>query len=578
MLTTDELARLTAATADPHDWGKALCVAFEARRLAAARVSWINRRWFLEQGVDVTTQAMRARTEAWLLRRFAYVVPRPEDSDAAFASDSVEFLADRYGATGLVPNGGSGRAGIRDGFQVKGIGVTPLVGVDADWLHSHGCVWLEEAIREAMFAELFAAESPAGAMPTIAILDTGLRMDHQGEAGERRALVVRPFVPRLAHLQRAPSFRPSNGDLDAQVADAARTRDAVRAYRGTADNSKAAIPTELFHRLGKQVAFSHLHRIGHGGFFSSNLTLRGELIDFGSATAWPDWGRHQSSPTLPAFGDEESNIAQIAQSLAFYLRKYGEDNAGNAADMLCAFRAGYAAGSVEETARIWGLGHDDSAAATISAVLLGAFARQQLDCSSIGHVRTPVALTDDECVAIDAALSSDPCLRRQAWRRGMRFLQPRLEMQRQRLQSWLFAHLHSDRSCPLPAGAVDAAMTTVLSATRRAWLDLPNDLDVHAQVSDGCSHALACRRDADGTPCVWLQGLKSGNRVLLFDRWYHTADLATYQLAEHPQRWTGIAPGTSSVDVESHVEAGRTIIRIPRMTPTALNWKLTPAS
>lgn len=575
MLTTDELARLTAATVDPLDWGHALCVVFKAHRLAAAQVTWINRRWFLEHGIDVTTQATRARTEAWLLRRFAYVVPRPEDSDAAFASDSVEFLADRYGATGLVPNGGSGRAGIRDGFQVKGIGVTPLVGVDADWLHSHGCVWLEEAIREAMFAELLAAESPAGAIPTIAILDTGLRMDHQGEAGERRALVVRPFVLRLAHLQRAPSFRPLNGDLDAQPADATRTRDAVRAYRATADCLKAVMPTELFHRLGKQVAFSHLHRISHGGFFSSNLTLRGEFIDFGAATALPDWGHYQSSPTSPRFGDEERNIVQIAQSLAFYLRKYGEDNVGNVADMLHAFRSGYASGSVEETEKIWGLGHDDSAAIIISAVLLGAFTRQQRDFSSIGRVRTPVALTKEECAAIDSALSSDPRLRRRAWRRGMHSLRPRPEMERQRLQSWLFAqYLHSDRSRPLPAGAVDSAMTAVLSATRRIWPNLPDDLDVYAQVSDGSSDALACRRDTDGTPWVWLRGLKSGDRVFLFDHWYHTADLATYQLAEHPQRWTGIAPGTSRVDIEFRLEVGSGIIRIPAMTPTALTWGL----
>lgn len=565
MLTADELARLATATVDPADWGESLCVVFEARRLTTARVCWLNKRWFVEQGVDVLDPGVRERVGRWLLQEFGYVVPRTEDPPESFGSESAKFLADRYGGTGLVPHGGSGRAGIRNGFQVKGIGITPLVGKDADWLHSHGCVWLEEAFREAIFAELFAAEAPCGAIPTIAILDTDLHMMHDGLAGERRALVIRPFVPRPAHLQRAPWFRPIDGDPHAQPLDADRTREAIAAYRRYAGGGVALAPTELFHCLGRQAAFSHLNRLSHGGFFSSNLTLHGALIDFGSATAWPNWDRHCVASNPPIFGDEALYVAQMAHSLSFYLGKYADDDAVGATAMLDAFRDGYRAGAIDEAARVWALDGNDRAAQAIADVLIAAFARQQRGGVQ-ASAPTPIMLAVEEHEAIELALGPDATRRFRSWRNALRSLQPRPHADRERLQAWLFDWLvRRERAGPLMPDDVDAAVTQLLSAVRRMWEDLPADLEVLAQVNDGCSSALACRHD-DGTRCVWLQGPKLDDRVLLFDRWYAIDDLAAYRTSDDPRHWTGMARGTPITGAEFPLLVDGSVIRLPAMT------------
>ncbi len=230
-----EVSQLESGLPRLAEWSAAMLVPFQARQLRHATVLWINRRWFLERMLDVTCDELRARVSTWLLDEFAYVVPQQGDPQEAFTEVTRTLHADRYGSsTGRTVHGGSGRVATMGCYQAKGVGVTPLVGTGGDVEHATGYCSIEEGIREAIYAEIAAAEFPYGAVPIVAILDTGLtfypgrqaNMGAHADPPTPRALVIRPAVLRIAHAERAPLFRRSlTGAANSQSDDTRRTRD-----------------------------------------------------------------------------------------------------------------------------------------------------------------------------------------------------------------------------------------------------------------------------------------------------------------------------------------------------------------
>src|SRR5579883_3138750 len=170
-----EIARLESGLSLLHTWSEHLLVPFTAYRLRHAALVWINRPWFRRRGFDLDDAETHRRIESWLLDEFGFAVRRESDPEEAFTSERRTLFADRYGSTdGLTPHGGSGRVATIGCFQAKGVGQTPLVGQGGPAGHTHGCIALAECVREAIFAEISAAEFPCGAIPTIAIIDPGL--------------------------------------------------------------------------------------------------------------------------------------------------------------------------------------------------------------------------------------------------------------------------------------------------------------------------------------------------------------------------------------------------------------------
>ena len=307
-----------------------LLVPFPAQRLVSMRVAWLNRRWFLARGIDVTLVSERERVEAWLVAEFGYISQAA--STALPKTDRKTFYADRYGSTeGTTPHGGSGRSGIAGRFSAKGIGVTPLVGKGAAPGHAHGCATLEECLREAVYSEIIGAESPHGAVPTIAVLDTGIDFIDpdartRSQRHSRRGLLIRPCVLRPAHAERAALFRRADGmhELQNQREDVARARAVVHTWARAALPRRTAVPAEtLIGRLAQQIAFAQVHRFTGGGLFSSNVSLLGEWLDFGNAHALPDWSHAKVLDHAAGFGAEQLTLRAICHSIAFYLWKYG---------------------------------------------------------------------------------------------------------------------------------------------------------------------------------------------------------------------------------------------------------------
>ncbi len=205
-------------------------------------------------------------------------------------------MADRYGGSGLNGNGGSGRAVIVNGYYVKGVGRTPLIGDGTDRAHASGDAYLEEACREAIFAEIFAAELPFGAIRTLAIIDTGERAFWQEvDKYETKVLVVRLPFRRVGHFVRALAHR-SLVDRTGS-ADALRVEHHFAQWTGAIGSMAVAdAVSDLPRRVAKQLGYCFAHRLAHGSPTLSNIALDGRLLDFGATSSLPSYARARLSP------------------------------------------------------------------------------------------------------------------------------------------------------------------------------------------------------------------------------------------------------------------------------------------
>lgn len=270
-------------------------------RLPQARVVWVNQRVMSQDPAFAMCGSTLDDYRAHLLRSCAFAV-----TDQLSENEEVAIgVADRYGGIGIGRNGGSGRAVVLNGYHVKGVGRTPLVSVLTEAGHASGGAYLEECVRETIFSELIAAEYPGGAVPTLAIIDTGLVQWWDVDAGplpERRCLLVRPAFVRPAHFERAAGFiaaDPTDG-----YADARRVDHAFRVAKTLwGRDALSAAYQKLWSTWAEQLAYGFIHRLPHGGDSTSNIAMDGSLLDFGATTATPSWARISLNWGSPPIGE-----------------------------------------------------------------------------------------------------------------------------------------------------------------------------------------------------------------------------------------------------------------------------------
>jgi hypothetical protein len=301
-----------------------LFISFEAQMLRKASVIWLNERWFMENGIDILNRDVRKVLDASLVDEFGYSVPESHDQPDQFTLKKKLFYADRYGGSGIGLHGGSGRCGTCGSYQVKGIGITPLTSPDMDSQHSNGGVTLEEAIREAIFSEIAMTESPLGGVPIVAIIETGTRTHWN----ERKALIVRPCFFRASYFERAYLFKPSHDMRPTHLEDVRRVKAVVQLInRSNSERRRAGLNVKTLKRFLQnavaQIAFTHVARLFFGPFSSSNLTITGQLLDYGAARALRNWMSSRDGITPAAFGSDDLQwIVKSAIEMQFYIRKY----------------------------------------------------------------------------------------------------------------------------------------------------------------------------------------------------------------------------------------------------------------
>jgi hypothetical protein len=587
-----------------------MLVPFKGRKLKRAGVVWLNKRWFLERGLNVDEPSTRSRVDAWLLSEFAFVAntDRERENDALDMAAACTLYSDRYGSTGgMSPHGGSGRVATVGRFQVKGVGITPLVGITRQMGHAHGCLSLAEALREAILAEIAGCEFPHGSVPTIAVIATGERFTSP-DASERfdqnvsRALSVRPAVVRLAHAERAPCFRMSaTGYKNSKNDDAHRTKDVVISWQTTKkipSKPTHMLPlTELVANVAQQAAFGQAHRFFSGGFFSSNITSSGELLDFGNAHVLPNWSTALVLPHAPGFGSEMKGVVAIIWSLSFFFQKYGSDDSGNTSlrALLAIAKESYERQMKVEWARIWGCDECDNE--WVSDMMSQHFRLEQRTTSlyqfgeaiSFGRGPRPdgnlYEILAKECSrkqgrnvdrAAQSSKNSRDLVNEMLSRLGscqisaaLRYLKPRTSVDRGVLLRQLH-NLFESGGVLTERSVADEYFGKAVDLSRRHWRRLPRGLCVQAHVYRDGSSALECR-DASGQSCLWIEGPTHSDSYWLFGECLSSRDLADIDVEVDRRSWS------ACIVVKRHYGAsnrrhdlrfGSKRVQIPSMTVT----------
>jgi len=600
-----EIAMLHRGIADLAQVSTSLLVPFTARRLMAAQVAWLNVRWFLQHGLDVTDATERERVERWLLAEFGYVVV--DGAAPGAMGGSKIFHSDRYGSTeGTTPHGGGGRSGIAGRFSAKGIGPTPLVGVGAMPGHAHGCATLEECLREAVYSEVAGAEFPWGAVPVIAVLDAGISFmdpDAQGLRSRqaRRGLLIRPCVLRPAHAERAPLFRAGASGTPSgrtsQQHDVARTRAMVRAWLGDSLPGGCAVAPDVWIiRMAQQIAYAQVHRLTNGGVFSSNVSLTAELLDFGNGHALPDWSYAKMLDHAAGFGAEMVTLRAVARSLAFYFWKYGDHVAPRPEAiehrLFSLAEAAYRQAFEQECMSLFGM-KEGSPAPPWLPHLRQYFAHQQRrrvryqygrptgeevppdpwlgdDVASRLASSSPSLPADVRTEPIHASLkemhagtpaSVDPL--RAAYVTASRRLSQRPALDRGELIARLNRLVDEVTEAAAPmASRIETTVDGLIGRSRTHWRHLPASLVVLAKKAWGHSCILFCRDMQDGTDVVWLSGVALGERLHWFGTWMSSDTELPHSTRRADGEWSVAIRVSSHASWYASVAAPAAVMRL----------------
>jgi len=523
-------------------FGMPLCTPFEVRPLRRARLSWLNEGWLLQRGVDVLDPRVRRDVSSALLREYG-VSSSPADA-ADTAGTSRILYADRYGGSGGAAHGGSGRAGISNLFNAKGIGCTPLVPNNTDWNHSHGFMWLDEALREAISSEIAVEELPFSAVPLLAIIDTGIDFKRDNEPTRRRAIVVRPNFVRPAHFERSLHFGDAGTPESQQYPDAMRVRQMVGAASGESASLMGDVTLrEMFLRFARQVGAARAMRLWQGRFLSSNLSIDGALVDFGSFRSVANW-RSAHGLVGEIFGAELQSVRIALESLLFYFQKYGPRTQRLPAGKQLSEELARELDAAFIDTSLRGLGVDKArqprAAAGLEALLWNYYRRQQSDsvevdddedlrrpwiydlirpganASALPHKQDCKEALALARYLLDANPAAEPAdvslLNAQRWFRPRQHLFYNLAVRGARL---CVGRLSGNAG--IDARQVAKYVDLQVSRSRRHWPRLPQDLEVCAQVTRGYSSALYCRHRDTGERRVWLEGCLSPEHFHVFD-------------------------------------------------------------
>ncbi|WP_318460215.1 protein adenylyltransferase SelO family protein [Photobacterium leiognathi] len=303
---------------------------FETYRLKNTELLWVNKALLSKYGIKGTIDEI----EKFLLDEYSYVSSDYTISNRLDVDDKKIFLADRYGSRHEVCHGGSARCGFDGRFQVKGVGITPLLSQNMSKTHSNGKLFIDEAISEAIWGEICHKHLPFGSIRTLAIIKTNIKEEFlylDNRPMKQCALVIREFAIRPAHFERSTFFWPSQNNIHLRDNDSDRVKEAINLLPDALnltelDKSSGKILfvclKKMIFLIAKQVAYSRVKGIPHGSLTSSNISIDGRFLDFGTITAVPDFGNYVLSNGVGAVWDDHQLILNWLQNIIVTLNKY----------------------------------------------------------------------------------------------------------------------------------------------------------------------------------------------------------------------------------------------------------------
>ncbi len=294
----------------------------------------------VESLVEVPLHVLARQEPAWKSGDIGQLTPArmaciPSDGEAPSlyrAAETLTGFAEMYGGAGVGANAGGVRCANLEGCQVKGVGSTILAGRTTDKWHKHGACSLQDAIKEAIFSELFHVALPHGAARPIAVYDLGVTFATEigvdklpGKAP--RALFVREPIVRLAHFMRS-SFVDVSGEIAARELPRMRLLVPMLVDHICARKGKPCFDTaemglqELYWRILEQTIAMRLKRMVHGSMIPSNFGIDGRLVDFTTATAVSTL-----QPVVVSLGSacsqtQHQQVLDTVADMVFYLSKF----------------------------------------------------------------------------------------------------------------------------------------------------------------------------------------------------------------------------------------------------------------
>lgn len=301
-----------------------------------------------------STLKIRAPTVAWADREMfsesdalahAYCIPNSREEEADYLPHQQRVqAADRYGGYGVGYCGGSARCGIYGDVQIKGVGLTPLLGgrpgAPPDPWHSSGTVTMNEAGREAIWSSICGFALPFGAVSTQAIVLTGTRCNRTDlapghEVFNRRALIMRALALRPAHFMQNIHFKTPLVLGTGVCEDVTRVRQMVRSLPtvfeqafGPEINGESVTETVsngmrlMARRFASQVAAAFAKRLYHGSLGCSNIAMDGRYMDFGTMTSVGAYRRQSGSPLWPDQWGQHTPLLRTLSYLLFHVAKH----------------------------------------------------------------------------------------------------------------------------------------------------------------------------------------------------------------------------------------------------------------
>lgn len=303
-------------------------VLFDTYKLKDSEVVWINKELMQEYEIELDESAI----ESELLENFNYVSKGYAPKARIVINDKKAFMADQYGSRHEICNGGSARCGLNGHFQIKGIGRNPLVAENMSESHSHGKLFIDEAISEAIWGEICHKHLPYGSIRTLAIIKTNVKHKFgylDNAPNKHCALAVREISVRPAHFERCTFFWPEESYRYLRDNDANRVRKAVPYFFKLllTKNENASFGdaiNKMIDRLACQVAASRVKGIPHGSLTSSNISVDGRFLDFGTITAVPDFGNYVLANGVGAVWDDHELIESWLVNFIDTLNHYSE--------------------------------------------------------------------------------------------------------------------------------------------------------------------------------------------------------------------------------------------------------------
>jgi hypothetical protein len=343
-------------------------VGFDTFKLKNTELAWLNTDLLSELDCNLSIEL----AENAIVKNYSYVSLDYTTLKDINIGDKKVFLADRYGSRYEACNGGSARCGMNGQFQVKGIGRNPLVSENIDYNHSHGKLCLAEAVNEAIWGEICHQHLPYGAVRTLAIIKTNILIKTNYGLGEDVlqpcALAIRQPAVRPAHFERATFFWPQAAHIHLRDHDYIRVQESIenmkRAFVIDAEDREIVLENDTFlcllsfvKRIARQIGTSRVKGIPHGSLTSSNISIDGRFLDFGTISSVPDFSNYILAGGQGGVWDDHLLIAEWIRHLYFFVNKYNNQKLSKEMQDLLIERFFYELEKTEniETAKLLGI-------------------------------------------------------------------------------------------------------------------------------------------------------------------------------------------------------------------------------